>query len=253
MTRLIPCALVALLSSPALMAQNDAAELPSLAFETSVQKWNYDLGGTVTDQDGDVIPLDEGERQGDRTQTIVRAAMLSNIWWLPDVELAFNELEGGTQTVIEGASFGGVALADDEQVTAFSALDETSLALRYPLQRDGIRFSVGVLLKQLDGVVTITNEDGSQQQNEDYDELVPLASVQATLAPYGPFRLRLEGAYIEADGDSATEFAARMLWPIIDPFGIELGFLSKDFEFQTDDFSVDASFRGGYFGILGVF
>lgn len=250
-TRLAPLAALLLVFAPPLLAQDE--ELPDLALEASVLKWNYDLGGTVIDEDGDVIPLDEGRGTGDRSQTIIRAALLSNLWWLPDVELRFNELEGGTQTTIEGASFGGVQLAADEQVTAVSALDETSLALRYPLQRDGIRLSVGVLLKKLDGMITVSNEDGSEQQTEEYDEVVPLASVQATLAPFGPFRLRLEGAYIEADGDRATEFAARMLWPIIDPFGIELGFLSKDFEFKTDDFAVDADFRGGYFGFLGVF
>lgn len=245
------CAAVTLIAATPGFAQD--AEAPDFAFEASVAKWNYALGGIVVDEDGDVIPLDQGEPQGDRSQTVIRVGALSNIAWIPDLEVRFNELEGGTQTTVEGASFGGVTLADDELVTAFSQLDELTVGLRYPLQRDGIRLSVGVLLKQLDGVVTITNEDGSQQQNEDYDELVPMASVQATLAPYGPFRIRLEGAYIEADGDSATEFAARILWPIIDPMGLELGFISKDFEFETDDFSVDADFRGGYFGFLGVF
>ena len=250
---LLPIAACALLAAPHAIAQDDEAALPKLAFEAGLLHWNYDLGGTVVDEDGDLIPLDQGRDSGDRSQNIVRLAMLSNYRWLPDLELRMNDLEGGTQTTIEGASFGLITLVPDEQVTAFSALEETSLGIRYPLQRDGIRLSVGVLLKQLDGVVTITNEDGSQQQVEDYDELVPLASVQATLAPYGAFRIRLEGAYIEADGDSATEFAARILWPIIDPLGIELGFLSKDFEFDTDDFSVDANFRGGYFGFIGVF
>lgn len=234
-------------------AQDQDSTLPTWAAEASVAQWRYTLGGVVTDENDEEIPLDRGTRRGDRSQVVLRLGAQFNHRWLPDVELRFNELEGGTQTTVEGASFAGVQIGADQQAVAFSRLDELSAALRYPLSRDGIRLSAGVLLKQLDGFVTVSNSDGSETQTEDYSELVPMLSVQATLAPFGPFRLRIEGAHIRSDDNRATEFAARILWAIIDPLGIEAGFLSKDFRFSTDDFDVDADFRGGYFGFIGVF
>ena len=246
-------ALLLAATTPAAVAQDNDDDLPTWAAEASVAQWRYTLGGVVTDEDGDEIPLDQGTQRGDRSQVLLRVGVLFNRAWLPDLELSFNDLEGGTRTTVEGATFAGVQLGADQEAIAFSQLDELTLAARYPLSRDGIRLSAGVLFKQLDGFVTVSNADGSESQTEDYSETVPMLSVQATLAPFGPFRMRLEAAHIQADDDRATEYAARILWAIIEPFGIEAGFLSKDFRFSTDDFDVDADFRGGYFGMIGVF
>jgi len=132
---------------------------------------------------------------------------------------------------------------------ASAEFDITALSVTLPLIEDGVRLGLGVLVENIDGLVR-RQEDGELAQSDRYDEIYPLALLRLDVAPFGPITLRVETAYVASGDDRAIHLRGSLLWPVIQPLGLELGLQSRRYRFTTSNYAVDAEFKGGYMGLL---
>ena len=210
--------------------------------EVAFGQWSYDASGSVRDTT-DQISFSDLSRD-DEDQGYLRLGLSFPHRWAPDVLLERQGLDAGAT-----AESDGFLIIPGSTGRASAEFDVTALSVTLPLIEDGVRLGVGVMVENLDGVVT-RQEDGELAETDRYDEIYPLGLLRLDVAPFGPITLRFETAYVASGDDRAIHARGTLLWPVLRPLGLELGIQSRRYRFTTSHYAVDAEFKGGYMGML---
>lgn len=219
-----------------------AEEAPSWHGELALGQWSYDASGQVRDNTDQIDFTDL--TSDDNSRSYVRLGFSPAHRWLPDVLLERQGLEAGATGQTDG-----VLLLPGSTGTASADFDLTAVSLTLPLITEGVRVGLGVLIENVDGVVT-RQEDGEAAQTDRYEETYPMGLLRVDVAPFGPFTVRVEAAYVKSGSDRAIHARGSLLWPVIAPLGLEFGLQSRRYRFTTSNYAVDGEFRGGYMGLL---
>lgn len=210
--------------------------------ELALGQWSFDASGQVRDT-SDQVDFTDLSNEGNGQSYFRLGASPPGRWW-PDVLLERQGLQAGATGQTDGA-----LILPGSTGTARADFDLTALSLTLPLITEGVRLGLGIMIENVDGLVT-RQEDGEAAQTDRYDETYPLALLRADVAPFGPITLRVEAAYVESGADRAIHARGSLLWPVIAPLGLEFGLQSRRYRFTTSNYAVDAEFRGGYMGML---
>ncbi|MBB88017.1 hypothetical protein [Abyssibacter sp.] len=210
--------------------------------ELAYGQWSYDASGTVRDTTEQLSFSDLG--RVDEDEGYLRLGVSFPHRWMPDILLERQAVDAGAT-----AESGGFLVIPGSSGVASAEFDITALSVTLPLIEDGVRLGLGVLVENIDGLVR-RQEDGELAQSDRYDEIYPLALLRLDVAPFGPITLRVETAYVASGDDRAIHLRGSLLWPVIQPLGLELGLQSRRYRFTTSNYAVDAEFKGGYMGLL---
>ncbi|HVL00617.1 MAG TPA: TIGR04219 family outer membrane beta-barrel protein [Dongiaceae bacterium] len=221
---------------------------------------NFDVSGTFADVDsgGSDIDLEKDLGLDGGNGTYIYVAVEHGIPLLPNVRLAYTELEDDADTRLDSTIVvDGLPFPEDTFVRSEADLSHTDLTLYYEVLDDGVNLDLGVTARQFDGGISITgyNIFGTLTATQSLDTIVPLL--------YGAvqFDLPIRGLYVAADG-SALAFDGSSFYDLwlkagyVFSFGLGLELGYRKIDMQAEDVEgtdADITLDGQYLALVFAF
>lgn len=219
-----------------------------LGIYAGAQAWNPDGDGSLGTA---------GDTQGeldfdDDNQNVFYLALEHPVPLLPNIKLRRTELEsageGNVNFTFNGQSFSGDIIGDMD-------FSHNELTLYYEVLDNWISLDLGLSARQFDGHVAVSQSDGSNREQVDFDGYLPTfyAAARAELPLTG---LSLGGEFggLAIDDSSFYDYQVQLQYNVIDNMaldvGIQLGYRSMQLELDDlDDIDSDLEFSGPYAGL----
>ncbi len=212
--------------------------------------WAYDISGTYTNTSRLDLEDDLGLRSTAR-QNYALALMPGDESWWPAIEFDYVRIAADGQQRFTTLPIAGVpGTAAETVVDDRTNVNDFELTLRYPYRLGAFTLLGGFTVTHLDGSITAADENNGQQQTQKISETFPLVSIGLEWQPVESLRLSLSGDYIRYDGNSADELEARLLWKLLGPLGLELGYRQRRYDLSDSVNQLDARVAGARLGVV---
>ncbi len=219
-----------------------------LGFTVGAYGWDADYDGSV--QSGpDTIDLDDQLGFDDETHNTVFVSFEHPVPALPNVALAYTELDADARGALTGEVFDNVAYTGPVKTTL--DLSHTDLTLYYELLDNWVSVDLGLTIRKFDDGIKIRDTLGNSS-DEDLDEVLPMLYLAAK------FELPLSGLYASADANMLSyddsdliDYKVNIGYETSLGLGAELGYRYFDLDYEdASDESADITIDGLYAGVF---
>ena len=236
-----------LLTSLAFTAQAD-----TLGLKIGGGSWDHDPGGKFRYKSTlgtDDIDLDTDLHLEDKKEGYFFVVIEHPVPILPNLRIMSTELTAhGTGAVTKTFNFNNVDYSLSETVTTDFDLSQTDFTLYWEILDNVVSLDVGLNLKNIDGSATLVGSTAGTA-TADFSVTIPMLYASVGVSPMEGLFIGAEGSYIGYDGNSLTDFIAKVAYTSDYMIGIEAGVRTQTYTLDdVDDSYGDMDFSGPFIG-----
>ena len=221
--------------------------------------FDYEVEGTIRDSNSLVneVNLKTDLHLGDQSESFFYAYIEHPIPVIPNIRVGSTGMNlNGSGLATKSFTFNGVTFNQAFNTTTTINLDHSEIALYYEIIDVGVDFDLGLNVKIFDGEATLTENTTPSTTTEKLDFTIPMlyASLNVPL-PLTGLSIGVEGSMISYDGNSLTDYLARIRYTTDFNLGIEAGLRTFDLTIEdtTDQTYGNIEVSGPYVSLFLYF
>ncbi|MFO7604619.1 MAG: TIGR04219 family outer membrane beta-barrel protein, partial [Gammaproteobacteria bacterium] len=223
--------------------------------------FDYEVEGTIRDGGGgslgDEINLKNDLALQDKAESFFYAYIEHPIPVIPNIRVGSTSMTlAGSANKNTTLNFNGVDFNFNTTVTSSIGLDHSEIALYYEIIDTVVDFDLGLNFKIFDGEATLTESAGANTTSEKLDFTIPMlyASLNIPL-PLTGLSIGIEGSTVSYDGNTLTDYLARIRYTSDFNLGIEAGVRNFNLKIEdtTDQTYGDIKVSGPYVSLFLYF
>ncbi|MFE8071475.1 TIGR04219 family outer membrane beta-barrel protein [Marinobacteraceae bacterium S3BR75-40.1] len=228
----------------AIGAYSVPASADVIGASASATLWPGSISGQVR-KDGDRVDLEDDLGLDDETYWSLEAAIEHPVPVLPNLRLAYYNMEHSGTGNTSVANFGGISLNGDVETDL--DLSHYDVTLYYELLDNWVNLDAGLTGKVFNGELVVRDKTTGQTDRTDIDAILPMIYGHARFdLPFTGWSVGVQGNGISFDGDSAYDIAGYVNYSVT-VLDVQAGFreMAVDAE-DINDADVDATVNGPY-------
>ncbi len=243
---------VAALLSCLMVVSAHAAPAQAYAF---MGGWAYDVTGSYTNTSRLDLEDDLG-LQSKARQNYALGYTPAALGYVPALEFDYTRIAASGQQRFATLPVAGLdpltggVIASETVVDDRTSVNDFELTARWPWRQGAFTLLGGLTLTVLDGNVQVADENSGQLQNQKVSEVFPLLSLGVEWQASENLSLQLSGDYIRYDGNRADELEARVLWQVLGPVGLQVGYRQRRYKIDEPMNALDARVAGARLGVV---
>lgn len=199
--------------------------------------FDYEVEGKIRDSNSIVneVDLKTDLHLQDQSESFFYAYIEHPIPVIPNIRIGSTSMNlNGSGTATKSFTFNNVTFNQAFTTATTINLDHTEVALYYEIIDVGVDFDLGLNVKIFDGEATLTENTTPNTTTQKLDFAIPMlyASLNVPL-PLTGLSIGVEGSVISYDGNSLTDYLARIRYTSDFNLGIEAGI--REFDLTIED------------------
>lgn len=221
--------------------------------------FDYEVEGKIRDSNSIIneVDLKTDLHLQDKSESFFYAYIEHPIPVIPNIRIGSTSMNlAGTGDATKSFTFNNQTFTGSIDIDTQINLDHTEIGLYYEIIDVGVDFDLGLNVKIFDGEATLSETTTPSTTTEKLDFTIPMlyASLNIPL-PLTGLSIGVEGSVISYDGNSLTDYLARIRYTTDFNLGIEAGLRTFDLTIEdtTDQTYGNIEVSGPYVSLFLYF
>ncbi|MCW9024062.1 MAG: TIGR04219 family outer membrane beta-barrel protein [Gammaproteobacteria bacterium] len=229
-----------------------SAQADTLGLKIGGGSWDHDPSGTIRYKStliDDDINLDNDLHLKEKKEGYFFVVIEHPIPVLPNIRIMSTKLSShGDGTTTKAFTFNNESYSLSENIVTDLVLDQTDLTLYYELLDNVVSLDLGLNLKNIDGSARLVGATAGTN-TATFDVTIPMLYASVGISPIEGLFIGAEVSYIGYDGNSISDYTAKVAYTSDYLIGIEAGVRSQSYELDDiDDSYGNMEFTGPFIG-----
>lgn len=229
-----------------------SAQADTLGLKIGGGSWDHDPSGTIRYKSttiSDDIDLDNDLHLQEKKEGYFFVVLEHPVPGIPNIRIMSTKLSSsGSGTTTKTFNFNNVSYSVSENITTDLKLDQTDVTLYYELLDNVVSLDLGLNFKSIDVEARLVGATAGTN-TATADAIVPMLYASAGVSPIEGLFIGAEASYIGYDGNSMTDFTAKISYTTEYLLGIEAGVRTQSYTLDDiDDSYGDMEFSGPFIG-----